>query len=120
MDKNRLRLKILTKIARDRPYSKLNRMAALLVTKDKEYHFGLNSKKTHPLAKKFSNNGKTICLHAEIDAIRNCIRAGSNPAGGSLYVARVLKDGTPALARPCSGCARAIVAFDIKECYWTE
>lgn len=96
----------------------LPRMAALLWV-DGQMFVGLNSRKTHPLAKKFSKNDKTICLHAEIDAIRKCISCGIDPSGGVMAVARVLKNNTPALAKPCAGCASAIVAFGIRNVEWT-
>lgn len=113
-------LTIATRIALNNPIQKLPRMGAVLVSKRGIYHGGQNSYKTHPLAKKFGRNDKSICLHAEVDAILSCLRNGDTPEGGKLYVSRVRKDGTPALAKPCEGCERAIVAFGIKEVEWTE
>lgn len=101
------------------PIVSLPRMAAVLKTKDGKTHVGFNSKKTHPLAKRFGRNSQAICLHAEVDAIRKAIRSGSETFGSSLYVARILKNGTPAMAKPCPGCQRAIIAFGIKEVEWT-
>jgi deoxycytidylate deaminase len=95
-------------------------MAAILTTRSGKAYTGFNSRKTHPLAKKFGRNEKAICIHAEIDAIRRCVASGDDPRGGSLWVARVLKDGQRALAKPCEGCQRAILAFEINEVEWTE
>lgn len=92
-------------------------MCAILVTKDGQEYVGYNSRKTHPLAAKFGKNSKSYCLHAEVDAIRKCKQ---DCDGAVLYVARVLKNGSPALARPCEGCQRAIMAFNIKNVEWTE
>lgn len=98
----------------------LPRMAATLYAGDGWHPYvGFNSRKTHPLAKRFGRHEDAICLHAEIDAIRNCLRCGDDPEGGTMYVARVLKNGKPALAKPCEGCQRAIVAFGIRDVFWT-
>ncbi len=98
----------------------LPKLAAILVTKYGEEYVGLNSRKTHPLAAKFGRNSKSICLHAEVDAIRRALRDYSSLEGAKMYVARVDKGGNPRLARPCTGCQRAIVAFGIEEVEWTE
>lgn len=112
-------LNVAIKIALNNPIQKLPRMGAVLKTKNSFWHGGQNSYKTHPMAKKFGRNEKSLCLHAEVDAIRNCLRFGDDPSGGTLYVARVLKNGKPAMAKPCEGCERAIVAFGIKDVEWT-
>lgn len=78
--------------------------------------FGFNNYKTHPLQKQYARNPASLCLHAEIDAIA---RLGHQAKGADLYVARVLKNGTPAMAKPCQGCVRAIAAFGIRNVYYT-
>lgn len=98
----------------------LPRLAAILVTKDGEEFYGFNSRKTHPLAAKFGKNKAAICLHAEVDAIRRCLQSGKEVQDSSLFVGRVLRDGSTAIAKPCEGCQRAIVAFGIKQVEWTE
>lgn len=107
-------------LARQNPIKGLPRVAALLVTKNGDEYVGFNSYKTHPLAKRFGRNNQSICLHAEVDAIRKWLRNEGRESGGTMYVARVLKNGEPALARPCEGCERALVAFGIEEVEWTE
>lgn len=84
--------------------------------------FGYNSRKTHPMMAKWGKNDKAICLHAEVDVIKNSLRhhRADDLSRATLYVARAKADGTPGLAKPCEGCARCIVAFGIKEVYWTE
>lgn len=92
---------------------------------------GNNSYKTHTLQAKFGINSKAIHLHSEIDAIIKAARWLAKRDGSrydsitdlsdfSISVARVLKDGTPAMARPCSGCMRALLYYGIKEIEWTE
>lgn len=108
-----------TQMARLNPVAGLPKMAAILLA-NKRLFLGYNSRKTHPLAKKFGKNSDAVCLHAEIDAIRTCTAQGVSPEGGTMWVARVLKNGQPALAKPCPGCQAALVAFGIKEVHWTE
>ncbi len=83
---------------------------------------GFNSRKTHPLQLRFNpHNPKAICIHAEMDAIRQAIRINGNDLGDfRMYVARVHRDGTVACAKPCKGCQSAILAFNIKSVEWTE
>jgi len=101
------------------PIEKLPRMAAVLFTKDGRQWNGFNRYKTHPLQKKFGRNSESIYLHAEIDAICQAVKH-TTIEGASLYIARVLKNGEPALAKPCVGCERAIVHFGIRYVEWTE
>lgn len=102
------------------PVEGLPRMAAILVTRSGNAYTGYNSRKTHPLAKRFGRNDQAICIHAEIDAIRRAVAAGDDLRGSRMWVARVFRDGRPALAKPCIGCQRAIVSFGIVEVEWTE
>jgi len=95
-------------------------MAAILITRCGKSYIGFNKYKTHPLQKKFGRNPHSIHLHAEMDAIVQAVMARDSIDGASLYIARVLKDGTPALAKPCVGCERAIIHFGIKEVSWTQ
>ena len=83
---------------------------------------GWNSRKTHPLQLKFNpHNPKAICMHAEVDAIRQAVRVhGPDLSDFRMYVARVHRDGTVACAKPCKGCQSAILAFNIKTVEWTE
>ena len=99
---------------------RLPRMAAIIVTKDGREYVGFNSKKTHPLMAKFGKNEKAICLHAEVDAIRQSVRCKAELAGSTMYIARVDRKGLPRLAKPCIGCRRAIISFGIREVEWTE
>jgi len=107
------------KLARRNPVQGLPRMAAILQTKDGFEYYGFNSRKTHPLAAKFGKNPNTLCLHAELDAMRKALSNRDSLEDSILFVARVFKNGQPALAKPCEGCQRAITAFGIKEVEWT-
>lgn len=113
-------LEELTILARDNPgMSNAHLAAALVDRKGKIISYGFNSSKTHPLQAKFSKNEHAIHLHAEVDAIRNALKMGLDIEGTTMLVARALKDGTPALAKPCEGCQRALVHFGVADVVWT-
>lgn len=65
--------------------------------------------KTHPQNAKYSSTKHYI--HAEQRAILRSVRNGK---GVKLYIARVLKDGTQALAKPCVVCDMWIEDSEIK------
>lgn len=108
----------LLKIAYANPGCSSAKMAAVIKDRKSTVSFGLNQMKTHPLQAKYGKNKHAICLHAEIDAIRNAPR-DYDFRGTSLFVARSLKNGQSALAKPCSGCQRAIRDFGISRVYYT-
>jgi len=102
----------------ERPLPKL----AAVLTDGHSTVIGYNSRKTHPLQLRFNpHNPKAVCLHAEMDSIRQAIRVhGIDLSDFKMYVARVHRDGTVACAKPCAGCQSAILAFNIKTVEWTE
>lgn len=108
----------------------ISRFASVLCDVGGHSVVGLNSYKTSPLQARFASNPECIHIHSEISAIQNAIRylARHNGfhyrdvtdlSGWSMFVARVLKDGTPAMAMPCDGCQRALSAFNISKVEWT-
>jgi tRNA(Arg) A34 adenosine deaminase TadA len=96
-----------------------SRHAAAIVYKGQVLGHGLNSLKTHPIMRKYGRNADAIYLHAELDAIVRTINTyGSDILSKStLYVGRINKKGELAYSEPCSGCKKAIKAFDIKKVY---
>lgn len=96
----------------------ISRMAALITNKYNDDYYGQNKYKTHPLMKRFSRSDDKLCLHAEIDAL---LKMDSYPDFScyDIYIARVLKNNTPALAKPCSTCLGALTYFGIRNMYWT-
>ena len=61
---------------------------------------------------------KYPALHAEAAAI---IRAGLDACiGNDLYVARVLRDNTLALSRPCNSCQQLIRAARIRRVFYSD
>lgn len=88
--------------------------------------YGSNKKKTHPFQKRFGKMEDCIQLHAEVDVIKNALREYSvtDLKKFDLYIMRAKRLGRgkpfiPGLAKPCSGCMRAIVAFDINNVYYS-
>lgn len=101
----------------ERPLPKL----CAILTDGRALYTGYNSRKTHPLQHRFNSPYKPH-LHAELDAIRRAARVhGSNLKRFTLYVARVHRStDVSALAKPCVGCQRAIMAFNIQQVEWTK
>lgn len=59
-----------------------------------------------------------INMHSELAAIVQ-VRAKVDLSGAKMAVARVLRDGTLAMARPCGACEAAMVSYGIKRCSYT-
>lgn len=128
MNRHERRLNDLFNLARDHHPTDLASVVASIYISNRLVSYGFNSRKTHPLQYKFSKNSQAICIHAEIDAIRNALRIVPEPilSSATMYIARA-KSPAPrkpkslmGLAKPCSGCARAIAAFGIRNVYYTE
>jgi tRNA(Arg) A34 adenosine deaminase TadA len=100
----------------------LNKMAAIISKRKRVLGIGFNSRKTHPLQRRFSDHDLKVCIHAEIDALRDALRNYDEEAirGAEIFVARVLKNGSPATAKPCKTCQVALDTFGIAAVYWTE
>lgn len=98
------------------------RIASCLVYKNDIVSFGICRMKTHPFQAKFSKNENSIYLHAETDCIKNALRSIqlADLSRCTLYICRVKFESRTkenlvfGMAKPCSGCAKAIATFDIK------
>jgi tRNA(Arg) A34 adenosine deaminase TadA len=108
-------------VARANPVENLPKMAAVIARRKKVISVGLNSFKTDPLQSRFSPHPLAICKHAEIDAIKNALKAKKRHElrGSTIFVARVARNGAPALAKPCDGCRKALKAYGISQAFWT-
>lgn len=110
------------KLARSMEYEKgKQRIAAVICDKGGNVvSYATNSyTKTHPVQKKYaclSGSEEKQFLHAEISAI---IRSRCDLKDHTIFVARVLHDGTPAYARPCDICLLAIKESGIKKVNYT-
>jgi deoxycytidylate deaminase len=58
-------------------------------------------------------------LHAEVDALLPLIKKRVDLSRASIYIYREHKDGTPALAHPCSRCMGLIKRCGIKKIHYT-
>ncbi len=104
-------------------------VAASIVIGNEVIAFGKNSRKTHPLQKKYSKNADAICLHAEIDVIARALREVpvDDLRKSTLYIARFKKTyvshnnhkATWGYVEPCNGCKQAITAFRISRVVYT-
>lgn len=122
-------MRVLSKVAEaSEPFARA-KIAAALVYQNEIIAIGTNKNKTHPLQNRYAKHKEAIYLHAEIDAIANALRRydAETVARSKLYIYRCkwTSDKKPVLvqgmAKPCEGCMRAIVAFDIKQvCYTLE
>jgi deoxycytidylate deaminase len=116
-------MNLLFKMATDVAPVAAARIAAAIVYKKDVVSFGINQNKTHPLQAKFSRSVNSIYIHAEIDAIKNAVKAGislKELSKATLYICRAKFDSDqkkffiPGLARPCeNGCTRAVASFGI-------
>ena len=101
------------------------KIAASIVINNKTISYGVNSYKSSPFQKRFGKNEESICVHAEISAIKNALNKMrvNDLSSATLYVARSKKENgnlVQGMVKPCSGCQRAIAAFNIKKVYYTE
>lgn len=110
-------LKVATELAR----TNTSRFRLACIITDKRGHIissALNSfSKTHPKQQKYAEKvgqPDKVFLHAEIAAL---VRCRIQPY--AIYIARVTKDGKPALAKPCPVCEMAIREAGVKRIYYT-
>lgn len=98
-----------------------SRHAAAICYKGMVLAWGVNSYKTHPMMLLYGKNEESIFLHAEIDALIRAVASYGTDLlkDCSLYVLRLNKKGEVAQSCPCSGCQKAIEAFQIKKVYHT-
>ena len=103
------------------------RFAAALVRNNKIVSVGFNRMKSHPFQAKFAKNEMAIFLHAEVHAIKNALRdyPVEDLSKMDMYIVRVKKPSSYSecyvwgMAKPCSGCQRAIAEFGVKRVVYT-
>ena len=119
--KHKKYLKFLANQAIDQEEVGRAKVAALIVYKNMPIALGKNSLKSHPIQAMFGRNSDAVYLHAEIDAIIKALKEISleELKKSTLYISRILRDGTCGLSRPCTGCQKAIKAFGIEKIVWT-
>lgn len=112
---------ILKEVALSNPKVSGARVSAAIVQKSRIISIGVNSTKSSPFQAKYAANNLSIFLHAEIAAIKNATRylEVEEFSKTSLYICRVKTDVLTnesifGMSKPCPGCTRAIVEFNIK------
>lgn len=98
-----------------------SRHAAAVVYKKKILAIGHNKRKSHPIELKFQKIPGAIFLHAEKDAIiKTMNRYGDQILQHcSIYVLRVMKNGSLGYSKPCESCQAFIKSVGIKKIYWS-
>ena len=102
------------------------RIIAAIVYKNRIISIGTNSVKTDPFQARFNSNEK-IYLHAETSTIKQALRLLDldTLAETSMYIARAKWTSgnrtsmIPGLAKPCVGCQKALLTFNIEKVYYT-
>ena len=97
------------------------RLAACIIHRGDIVSIGINQKKTHPFQAQYAKNDEAIYLHAEVDAIKNALKVLSveDLKKSTLVVCRLKADSSFGLAKPCIGCMRAIINFNLRDVYFT-
>ena len=95
--------------------------AAGLVYRGRLLAVGFNRPKTHPKAAQYSKHEEAIYLHAELDCLlRGVQRYGLQKVSRcTMFVARVLQNGSLGSSCPCEGCERALRTFNVKKVWYT-
>ena len=101
-----------------------HKIGCVVVNKHHIIGSACNSKtKCHPLqAKLDTEKYKTECpgrVHAEIAALLPLMRDKVDLSGASIYIFRKHKDGTLAMAKPCSNCQKVIKQLGIRKIFYT-
>lgn len=90
------------------------RHGAVLVKNGNVLSIGTNKMRNHPnVLGEFTKNKASY--HAEAAALSRV----QDPSGAVLYSARVFRNGTPALAKPCMECQTLIDSYGIKRTIFT-
>ena len=97
------------------------KMVSAIVIKGKIISVGVNQKKTHPIQEIYGKNKDSIFLHSEIASIARSLNHldKSDLSKSNLYTFRVKRPNNKSkrwvsgLAKPCIGCRRALIEFEI-------
>lgn len=96
------------------------RLGAVLARKNRVISTGFNAMhKTHTIMQKYNvDKSWAPGLHAEVHA---CIGVpAADLFGSDLYVARILKNGEVAMAKPCVICQKFLNDVGIRRVYYTN
>lgn len=96
------------------------RLGAVLVKKGRVVSTGFNQmRKSHPIMQKYLGKSDfTLGLHAEIHA---CIGVPAEDLlGADLWVCRLHKDGSLAMAHPCKICQKFLTDVGVRRVYYSD
>lgn len=112
---------ILKSLANSNDFTAGASMAACIVYGNDIVAFGVNENKSHPFQAKYAKNDLAVYLHAETSAIKNALKVLSTKdlSRSKIYILRIKRDGSVALAKPCEGCQRCIRTFGISKIAYT-
>jgi len=99
------------------------KISALVVHRGEIISVGKNVAKSHPFQARYSKNLQAIFWHAETNAVFSALRAGTSDRvlkNATLYIARVKKDHSYGLAKPCNGCRSCLTRFNIGRVVYTN
>jgi len=94
-------------------------LAAVIVRGGKIISVGRNKSKMHVYTTYVAHHQNVASTHAEIDAIFRA-RKKIDLTGADMYVARVLRNGTCAMAAPCEMCQKVIRRYGIRRVFYTK
>jgi tRNA(Arg) A34 adenosine deaminase TadA len=113
-------------IAKDRtPIARARIVAAVVHKKLDQPIIAWNSMKTHPFQARWGADQFKVSLHAETSAIHKALKVldVEDFEKADLYVVRaklIENKWVHGLAKPCTGCARCIATFGLKNVYYTR
>lgn len=93
------------------------KIGAILAYRKSILATGYNKQKSHPLQLRYNQfreeyKRRGSFVHAETDCIGNL---RDIPKGSTLFIGRMDMNGKPAICRPCEGCLRLIMLYNISE-----
>ena len=96
----------------------VHKHGAIIVRSGSVLSIGVNKwRNIHTPTQDIFKNGlrSDLSVHAEMDALSRV----AMPAGATIYVARVRKNGKPALSKPCKDCAQKLKEAGIAKIIYT-
>lgn len=112
--KQRNMLNVASRIAETSTFDKRKRHGAVIVKSGRILSVGINKWRNQDLVSSEHYN-PNLTVHAEMDALSRV----ENPSGAILYVSRINQHGQEQYSRPCTRCAKAILAANIKAVVYT-
>lgn len=92
------------------------RLGAVLAKGSQVINVGINNmSKTHPQTQKFTH--RPLGTHAEFSACRGV--ENDDIVGATIYVCRVLRNNSIALAAPCECCTQFLKMFGVRGVYFS-